>query len=90
MNLYIKHLNYNTIDHPVTEENLNLLYPNASFPDEWKRFIRIQKPEVTPGVDYVFNGYAYNSAEDYFYDEWLMINVQLPENVEESGSTPDD
>jgi hypothetical protein len=90
MNLFIKHLNHNTIDHPVTEENLKLVYPGTTFPDEWKKFVRVQKPEVTPGIDYIFNGYAYNLAEDYFYDEWLMINVPLPENTEESVSITDD
>lgn len=82
MELYIKHNDFITIDHPVTKQNLEYIYPGASIPEgigqEWKKFVRIDKPiSDIEGKDFVHNGYKYNPEDDFFFDEWIEIDVEV-------------
>jgi len=78
MDLFIKCENNTPTNHPVTMDNLKLVYTNIDVPNElpgeWKRFIRII-PGANNTVRYEHNGYAYNADHDYFYDDWVAVDI---------------
>jgi hypothetical protein len=79
MELFSKYENNTAVNHPVTLDNLKMVYPNIDFsselPDGWKRFIRIL-PENKENFRYEHNGYVYNTEHDYFYDDWIEVELQ--------------
>lgn len=68
-NLYIKVVDGSPVDHPVTESNLRMFYPDLdpnNPPEGFERFIRNATPAVGP-FD-VYHGTEYRKIDGVFQD----------------------
>lgn len=85
MNLYIKIENENAVAHPATESNLIDAF--GHIPDNWKPFIRVQRPFV--GVYQILesNFPIYQKVNGVWTDVWQLRDMTLQEKTIKQDKT---
>lgn len=79
MNLYIQTENGNPINHPALMDNLISAF--GAIPDNWKPFIRVQRP-ISSVYQVLVNKeptYEFNKATGYWMDTWVLRDMTTDE-----------
>lgn len=77
MNLYIQIENNQTINHPIQQSNLEMIYLGIDFenlPENLCKFIRVDKP--FPKWDEVIEGPEYKIIDGICYDVWTVNKIE--------------
>lgn len=89
MNLYIQIENENPINHPALMDNLISAF--GVVPDNWKPFIRVQRP--IPSVYQILVSeeptYEFNEATGYWMDTWVLRDMTAEEKAAKQQAAKD-
>ena len=81
MNLYIKVINGEFVDHPALEGNLVRAF--GSVPSDWEPFNRITRPEITGLYEtYGSENPLYQKINGVWTDVWVIRHMTDDEKVE--------
>lgn len=78
MNLYIKILDGQPVEHPVTEENLLMAFPDFdinNLPDGWAKFNRLECKVFRGTFQKLLNNYVLNEDGVTWQDNWYVEDM---------------
>lgn len=84
MKLFIRIVDGQPFEHPVTEETMHMVFPNVdlnNLPSDWSEFVRGQRPALGVYQKYLSQEPAYKLVDGKYTDVWYVVDMTAEEKT---------